>query len=683
MMRYFAVAPIKLGMVAFRDPQPKIALVAKVTYRITGGAAPGLALESRPLPLVMEATNASGAAQHGEDFVPRKLAVDVTVVGNLQRSDPSVTQITGVSVGPIRKRLRVVTAGHDGSPLAGSLALLPLDSATLVDEAGARATLGPRALNLAGGSQAWNALENAWADSFLTLAPDETGQSFQTAPWDQQSRDPIGPGSPICLEQLFNPGIATVTLPHVVPWILLLPPQLRVDLAPSIQRLRPRLDTLHFDTAERTLEVVHRVELPIGSFEEVPDVLIGLGPVDWFPNAAAAFDVVRSSTPELVATRRNASPTIPRVLAPEISKRGATNVGGRRRAGTEIMPRVAMPVGPPQAPDVPDTLSRDTAVMNVQLGSTATMARPQPSTVELERSTAITTRAPVAAGEIVVGPWRVSLERGHADRWVGRAVHESTGRTGVAHLEPPNLPSNLRGELLDKAELFSSVSHAAIRAIVDRGVLPDGRSYVIEASPKGQSIAVAIAHNRDTPWPQIVHWVEALLDAVMSFHGAGLAMTVADPSNLFLEDSRCMIGWTPLLRPFGDPSEPGDFGYVLAPFAAPELASGDYAEIGAETDVWSIGALLYWLLAGEPPHGPGNPQRTLVAAASQAAPSLSARGTAVPKAIVDVVDRALCRAKASRFADAAAFAAALRAGQNVDPGPVETGLDRTAKTERR
>lgn len=681
MMRYFAVAPIKLGMVAFRDPQPKIALVAKVTYRVTSGASPGLALESRPLPLVMEAAGPSGAAQHGEDFVPRKLAVDVTVVGNIQLSDPASAQVTGISVGSIRKRLRVVTAGHDVGSLGGASALLPLDSATLVDDSGARGSLGPRALGLAGGSQPWNALENAWADTFLTLPPDESGQSFQTAPWDQQAREPIGPGTAISLEQLFSPGVTTVTLPHVVPWILLLPTQLRVDLAPSIQRLRPRLDTLHFDAVERTLEVIHRVEVPIGSFDEVPDILVGLGPVDWFPNAAAAFDVVRSSTPELVATRRNASPTVPRAPALElVRKRGTTSVRGRRRAGTEIMPRVAMPLGPPVSEatvDDSETMARDTSVMDMSVDSTPTVARSQPSGIQLERTTAITSRAPATTGAIEVGPWRVTLERGHADRWVGRAVHESTGRSGVAHLEPPNLPANLRGELLDKAELFASVSHASIRAIVDRGVLPDGRSYVIEASPKGRSIAATMVDNPTPPWREVVRWVEALLDGVTSFHVAGLALAMVDPASLFLEDSRCMIGWAPLLRLFGDASEPGDSGYVLAPFAAPEIASGDYAEIAAQTDVWSIGALLYWLLSGEPPHGKGNIQRTLVAAASQVAPSLSSRGTSAPRPIIEAVDRALARDKPSRFVDAAAFAAALRGGQTVDlPATDATKSDR-------
>ena len=91
---------------------------------------------------------------------------------------------------------------------------------------------------------------------------------------------------------------------------------------------------------------------------------------------------------------------------------------------------------------------------------------------------------------------------------------------------------------------------------------------------------------------------------------------------------------------------------------SPEQAAGRARRSTARTDVYSLGCVLYEMLAGEPPFTGPEPQAILAKRLTEPAPHVGTLRE-IPPAVDSAVTRALARAPGDRFATAADFAAAL------------------------
>jgi len=106
-------------------------------------------------------------------------------------------------------------------------------------------------------------------------------------------------------------------------------------------------------------------------------------------------------------------------------------------------------------------------------------------------------------------------------------------------------------------------------------------------------------------------------------------------------------------------------------FMPPEQARGRTNEMDATSDVWALGATLFWLAAGRVVHEAETPNEQLVAAATLPPASLGRVAPHVPVPLVTVIDHALEFAKENRFRDAVALQQALHAAVlAISWGPV-------------
>ena len=78
----------------------------------------------------------------------------------------------------------------------------------------------------------------------------------------------------------------------------------------------------------------------------------------------------------------------------------------------------------------------------------------------------------------------------------------------------------------------------------------------------------------------------------------------------------------------------------------------------AQSDVWALGATLFFLLSGQPVHVAKHPTAMLLASASARPRSLADAAPELPRSIIDVVDRAVAYRKADRWSDVAAMRSA-------------------------
>ncbi|MEO7476151.1 MAG: tetratricopeptide repeat protein, partial [Gemmatimonadales bacterium] len=109
-------------------------------------------------------------------------------------------------------------------------------------------------------------------------------------------------------------------------------------------------------------------------------------------------------------------------------------------------------------------------------------------------------------------------------------------------------------------------------------------------------------------------------------------------------------------------------------YMSPEQAAGDKA-VDARTDIYSLGAVLYEMLAGEPPFTGPTPQAVIAKRFHTDAVPLRAVRPAVPEHVEHAVSRALARVPADRFASAAELARALE-GDATTATPVRTPATR-------
>ena len=93
-------------------------------------------------------------------------------------------------------------------------------------------------------------------------------------------------------------------------------------------------------------------------------------------------------------------------------------------------------------------------------------------------------------------------------------------------------------------------------------------------------------------------------------------------------------------------------------YMSPEQAAGDRS-LDARTDVYSLGAVLYEMLAGEPPYTGATTQAMLVKRLTEPAPSVRAVRPTVSEAVDAAIRKALAPVAADRFASAAELARAL------------------------
>src|SRR4029077_18067694 len=94
-------------------------------------------------------------------------------------------------------------------------------------------------------------------------------------------------------------------------------------------------------------------------------------------------------------------------------------------------------------------------------------------------------------------------------------------------------------------------------------------------------------------------------------------------------------------------------------YMSPEQASGEKT-IDVRTDVYSLGAVLFEMLAGEPPYTGPTAQAIILKRFTEPVPSVRRGRPSVPEAVDQAIQRALAPVPADRFATAAEFGRALQ-----------------------
>jgi hypothetical protein len=192
----------------------------------------------------------------------------------------------------------------------------------------------------------------------------------------------------------------------------------------------------------------------------------------------------------------------------------------------------------------------------------------------------------------------------------------------------------------------------------------DGRPFLVLEQIQGSTLDQYAQAERLSP-RRSAEIVAALAEAAHTAHRQGIVHQDMKPSNVLIDgrgQPRLIdFGLAKLRTAWSDPdADAGPTGGTLA-FLSPEQADPTIGPISPRTDVFGLGAVLYFLLTGRPLYQRDNllAMRARAAQAAYDAPVLEQK--AAPKRLATVCRKALARDPAARFETAADFAAALRA----------------------
>jgi tetratricopeptide (TPR) repeat protein/predicted Ser/Thr protein kinase len=232
-----------------------------------------------------------------------------------------------------------------------------------------------------------------------------------------------------------------------------------------------------------------------------------------------------------------------------------------------------------------------------------------------------------------------------------------------------------RARLLREARLASQISHPNAGIVFEIGEFERGGTafpFIAMEWVDGEPLD-AWVRRRSPPLPEILGLVGQVASALAAAHEKGVVHRDVKPSNVLVtSDGRVKVvdfgvaarlplpdesatTWT---RPGGGTplSSPGEVVGTLA-YMSPEQARG--REVDARSDVYSLGAVLYELLAGRSPFAGGSAVDVLDRVLHETPPSLSEADPRVPPELSRVVGRMLAKEVGDRFPGMREAAAAL------------------------
>jgi serine/threonine-protein kinase len=195
-----------------------------------------------------------------------------------------------------------------------------------------------------------------------------------------------------------------------------------------------------------------------------------------------------------------------------------------------------------------------------------------------------------------------------------------------------------------------------------------GQPYIVTAFAEHGTLETELAatNGLGLDVDQVVTWMRQASMGVARAHDKSLVHNDIKPANLFLTANReCLVGDFGLASRVPPSPMVGVARGATAETAAPEVRTGwatGAPPAAYTTDVYSLGATTYWLLAAQPPVNlvgiNGIPAR-MAAAATQTTPRLREVAPHVPGPVASIVERAMAIDAGDRYQTVAEFSAAL------------------------
>jgi serine/threonine protein kinase/tetratricopeptide (TPR) repeat protein len=226
----------------------------------------------------------------------------------------------------------------------------------------------------------------------------------------------------------------------------------------------------------------------------------------------------------------------------------------------------------------------------------------------------------------------------------------------------PELAAALGPDRFQREIRFAArLQHPHILTVLDSGEAA-GRLWFTMPFVEGESLRGRLHRERQLAVDAALQIAREAARALDCAHQQGIIHRDIKPENILLtKDGSTLVADFGIARALGGDDRLTQTGMAIGTpaYMSPEQASGDRA-IDERTDVYSLAAVLYEMLAGEPPYTGPTVQAMIAKRLTDPVPSVRRVRPSVPETIDQAIQRALAPVAADRFANAGDFARALQ-----------------------
>nr|MBA3894848.1 protein kinase [Gemmatimonadales bacterium] len=226
---------------------------------------------------------------------------------------------------------------------------------------------------------------------------------------------------------------------------------------------------------------------------------------------------------------------------------------------------------------------------------------------------------------------------------------------------------------LREIELAARLQHPHILPVFDSGTVDDGTGgqtpYFVMPFVDGETLRGRLSREKQLPVDDAISLAAEIADALAHAHAHGVVHRDIKPENILMSGGHGVVadfGVAKAIESGASASGEAAGGLTLVGIAlgtphymAPEQATGRDA-VDARADQYSLGCVLYEMLAGSAPFAGGTPQSVVARSMTAPRPHVGRVRHDVPQSLEDVIVRAMAIDPANRYPDMSALAAALR-----------------------
>jgi serine/threonine-protein kinase len=235
-------------------------------------------------------------------------------------------------------------------------------------------------------------------------------------------------------------------------------------------------------------------------------------------------------------------------------------------------------------------------------------------------------------------------------------------RVAIKVLKPELVPALGTERFLREIEIAARLAHPNILPLYDSGVHGDPPLlYYVMPYVEGETLRDRLNREKALPLDEAVQIAREVAEALGYAHSLGLVHRDVKPENILFQAGHAVVSDFGIARVISQAR--GDLGGHLTEsgiavgtlsYMSPEQAAGK-RDLDSRTDIYSLGCVLYEMLAGDVPLGPSASARSMEGPVAEL--RLARESVSIP--LASVIAKAMARVAADRFATAAQFTEAL------------------------